>query len=294
MNLLSKITFGFLFLTVFLLHSDGLIAQVYEDMDWRDRMKLLVYSPRYFGPNAFRIHELQSGRLGTRWEIEVRGEYHYYSGDQTKDIFGRLYVPIANGKAGIEISGVAYETYLMDKKTQHERNAIDYHAPTICYGDLIISSFVQVLQSDKVCDISVSGSLKTASGNRLCDARYTDAASYWFELTSGRDIFQTPDKSIAFRLQGMVGFYCWMTNDMIHRQNDAVLYGFGGSFRAKNLMLAANWSGINGYMKNGDRPLIFRSKLDFEVKKNIISLRYNHGIKDFLYDTYSVGLIRCF
>jgi hypothetical protein len=81
---------------------------------------------------------------------------------------------------------------------------------------------------------------------------------------------------------------------MVHRQNDALLYAYGGSLKLQNLSLSANWAGFNGYMKNGDMPVIFRSKLDFEYKKNILSLRYNHGVRDFLYDTYSVGLVRCF
>ena len=294
MNFFLKSRYLFLLFALLICHSDYLFAQEYDDMDWRDRMELLVYTPRYFGPNAFRIHELNSGRLSERWEIELRGEYHYYTGDQTKNIFGRLYIPIADGKAGIEIQGVMVETYLMDKKTQHERNAADNQPPFTCKGDFIFSSFYQVLQSDLICDISVSGTLKTASGNRLCDARYTDAASYWFEMTAGRNVVQTADQSIALRAQGMLGFYCWMTNDMVHRQNDAILYGYGGSLKLKNLTLAANWSGFHGYIKNGDRPVLFRSKLDFEVKKNILSLRFNHGIRDFLYDTYSVGLIRCF
>ncbi|MDR0796773.1 MAG: hypothetical protein LBE79_12125 [Tannerella sp.] len=257
-------------------------------------MKLLVYSPRYFGPNAFPIQDLHSGRIRQRWEIEVRGEYHYNSGDQTKDLFARLFIPIANGKAGVEVRGVIVETYVTDEATRKERHAAETRPPITCNGDLIISSYYQILQSDKWCDISVSGSLKTASGNRLCDARYTDAASYWFETTAGRNIFQNKDNSINFRLQGMIGFYCWMTNDLVHRQNDAILYGYGGSFKFKNVSLAANWSGFHGYEKKGDKPVVFRSKLDFEYKKTILSLRYNHGIRDFLYDTYSVGLVRCF
>ena len=294
MYFFSKTKYILLLLTFFIYGKGILLAQEYDDMDWRDRMTLLVYTPRYFGPNAFRIQELNSGRLSSRWEIEVRGEYHYYVGDQTKNIFGRLYIPIANGKAGVEIRGVAYETYQMDEETRKERNAVERQPPIATYGDFIISSFYQVLQSDTWCDITLSGNLKTASGRRLCDARFTDAASYWFEMTTGRNLLQTADKSVALRAQGMIGFYCWMTNDMIHRQNDAILYGYGGSLKLKNMTLAANWSGFHGYMKKGDRPVLFRSKMDFEVKKNILSLRYNHGIRDFLYDTYSVGLIRCF
>ena len=294
MRFLSQFLYGFLFLFLLYYNSGNLLAQEIEETDWREQMKLLKYSPRYFGPNAFRIQELHSGRLGSRWEIEARGEYHYFTGDQTKNIFGRLYIPIANGKAGIEISGVVIETYLTDEATQKERHAAEPQPPFNCTGDVIITSFYQALQSDKLCDIAFSGSLKTASGNRLCDARYTDAASYWFEMTAGRYLFQTADQRISFRLQGMIGFYCWMTNDLIHRQNDAILYGYGGSLNILNLSLSANWSGFHGYKKDGDRPVIFRSKLNYEYKKNILSLRFNHGIRDFLYDTYSVGYIRCF
>jgi hypothetical protein len=293
MHFLSKLKYGLLFFILYISHSECLLAQE-EYVDWREKMKYLVYSPRYFGPNAFRLPDLHSGQLGKRWELEVRGEYHYYTGDQTKDLFGRLYIPIANGKAGVEIRGVAIETYRMDEATRDERHAYECEPPITCKGDIIVSSFYQILQSDQWLDIAVSGTLKTTSGNRLCDARYTDAAAYWFETTAGRNLFQTADKAVTFRLQGMIGFYCWMTNDMVHRQNDAVLYGFGGSLNVINLSFSADWAGFHGYKDNGDRPMIFRSKLNFEYKKNILSLRYNHGIRDFLYDTYSVGFIRCF
>jgi hypothetical protein len=194
----------------------------------------------------------------------------------------------------VEIRGVIVETYLTDEETRNERHAADIRSPITCSGDVIISSFYQVLESDRWCDIAVSGNLKTASGNRLCDARYTDAASYWFETTFGRNLFQTAGQTITLRLQGMAGFYCWMTNDLVHRQNDAFLYGFGGNLNVKNLSIAANYLGFHGYKNNGDRPQQFRTRLNYEYKKNILSLRYNHGFRDFLYNTYSAGYIRCF
>ncbi|MDR2234379.1 MAG: hypothetical protein LBE56_14800 [Tannerella sp.] len=291
---MSTIKYVALFLVIHLFDIYHLAAQDDIIPDWRKEMEKIVYTPRYFGANAFPISELNSGRLGTRWELEVRGEYHDYEGDKTKDIFARLYIPIAKGKAGVEIRGVIVETYKTDEATKLERHAAETSPPFTCTGDLIVTSYYRLLQSDRWLDIMVSGSLKTASGNRLADARYTDAASYWFDMTAGRNLWQTADKSYFFRLQGMIGFYCWMTNDMIHRQNDALLYGFGGTLNIKNLSLSADCSGFDGYKNNGDRPMIFRSKLNFEYKKNILSLRYNHGIKDFLYDTYSIGLIRCF
>ena len=48
-----------------------------DDGLWNhDKLKYLQYSPRYFGPSAFPTSELKSGRLDTRLEVEVRGEYH--------------------------------------------------------------------------------------------------------------------------------------------------------------------------------------------------------------------------
>ena len=39
---------------------------------WRDKTELLIYSPRYFGPNAFPIPEMRDGRVSERYEVEVR------------------------------------------------------------------------------------------------------------------------------------------------------------------------------------------------------------------------------
>jgi hypothetical protein len=136
--------------------------------------------------------------------------------------------------------------------------------------------------------------LKTASGGRLCDARYIDAVEYGFNLTLGRDLYRNAARTFALRVQGTGGFYCWMTNDLIHRQNDAILYGVGSSATYKNAHLSIDYSGFNGYKNNGDRPVMLRTKFNFEYKRNILSLRYRHGMKDALYDTYSVAYIRCF
>lgn len=262
--------------------------------DFRDSIANMTFAPRHFGPNALPIPELRSGRIDTRWEVEIRGEYHHTQGDQTKDLFARLFIPIADGKAGVEIYGVFKENYKMTEETRLERHAVDTESPIYCRGDFTISSFYQVLQSDKWCDIMITSTLKTASGNRVCDARYTDAAAYWFDASFGRNLYQSIDKATAIRLQMMTGFYCWMTNQLIHRQNDALLFGIGMTGNYKGLSLSTDYSGYQGYKKNGDRPRALRTKLNFEYKKNILSFRYKHGINDNLYDSYSIGYIRCF
>ncbi|MDR1115599.1 MAG: hypothetical protein LBL33_05550 [Tannerella sp.] len=265
-----------------------------QEVDWHESMRDLQYSPRYFGPNAFPMPELRNGRIGTRWEVELRGEYHAYDGDRTKDVYARAFIPVAEGRAGVEVGYVVYEYYNTTQATVEERHAAGRYWEEGAHGDVVVSSFYQLLKSEKWADVMLEATLKTASGNRLADARYTDAATYWFNLNIGRYLYKSPDNQYSFRIHGLSGFYCWMTNDIIHRQNDAILYAGGVSGTCGNFTLDADMAGFYGYKNNGDRPLQLRIKLNCEYRKNILSLRYRHGMKDCLYDSFSVACIRCF
>ena len=261
---------------------------------WQEYMRYMNYSPRYFGPNAFPLPELRSGYLNKSVEVELRGEYHTYQGDEVKDVYGRLFIPVAEGRTGLEVCGVIYEYYNMTKETVLERHAAGQYWENGAYGDVIFSSFYQLFRNNKRVDLLLETSLKTASGTRISDARYTDAASYWIDVNTGFHLYRNDASASFIRLQGLAGFYCWMTNDIVHRQNDAFLYSAGISGGTKNLILQADLAGFHGYKNNGDRPLILRTKLNYEYRNNILSFRYKHGINDYLYDTYSLAYIRCF
>jgi hypothetical protein len=234
------------------------------------------------------------GRTGTRWEVELRGEYHAYEGDRTKDVYARAFIPVAEGRAGVEVSCVVYEYYRMTQETVEERHAAGQYWDKGANGDIVVSSFYQLLRSEKWADILIEATLKTASGNRLADARYTDAATYWFNLNAGRYLYKSPDDRYSLRIQGLAGFYCWMTNDIVHRQNDAILYTAGVGAVCGNFSFNADIAGFYGYKNNGDRPLQLRTKLNYEYRENILSFRYGHGMKDSLYDSFSLACIRCF
>ena len=265
-----------------------------QEASWHEKMKEMTYSPRYFGPNAFPLPEVRGGYLDKKFEVEVRGEYHFYEGDQAKDIYGRLYIPVAEGRAGIEVSYVFIEYYYMTKETAEERHAAGQTWKNGANGDAIFSAYYQLFAKNKWVDLVFEATLKTASGNRIADARYTDAATYWYDVNAGFNLFKSADSKSFLRLQGLVGFYCWMTNSIVNRQNDAYLYSAGICGKYKNLTVQADMVGFRGYMNYGDRPLILRSKLNYEFKNNVLSFRYKHGIKDYLYDTYSLAYIRRF
>ncbi|MDR1356641.1 MAG: hypothetical protein LBJ58_03110 [Tannerellaceae bacterium] len=269
-------------------------AQVYGD--WHDDTALLIYAPRYFGPTAFPVPELRSGSIPDGFEVEARGEYHNYIGDKTKDLYLRAFIPVVRGRAAIEVRFIAVEDYTLTPETRDERHASLLECPSYesYSGDVVISAFYQLLKSEKWCDIMFGLNLKTASGGRLCDARFTDAATYWFDVNAGKNLLNSHDGKYALYVQAMAGFYCWMTNSLLHRQNDALLYGAGftGVFRC--VSLSSDISGFSGYRNNGDHPLLWRNNLKVEYRRNVLSLRYEHGMKDSLYDTYSVAYIRKF
>lgn len=259
---------------------------------WVEGMKDLIYTPRYFGPNAFPLPELVGGKLPSHWAFELRGEYYQSVGDKTQDIFTHLYVPIAKGKAAFSVDWVVYEHYKLTPERKLEVHAAELTSPISYSGDVIFHCYYQILNSKRIFDMCASINLKTASGGRLCDARFTDAATYWIDTHIGRDLYTTP--SFSLRALGMVGFYCWMTNDIVHRQNDALLYGLGLSAYSRHFCLKSDLSGFHGYENEGDRPLSLRMKLSYNLKKNAISFRYSHGLKDTLFDLYSLAYTRSF
>lgn len=261
---------------------------------WWEKMEFLKYTPRYFGANAFPIPEMMGADLGSEWEVEVRGEYHTMPGDKTKDLYARLYIPIVKGRAGLSVSGVVQEWYKTSEDVRDERSAVETSSPIPCFGDVIVNCYYQILRNKKWVDMVISANIKTASGGRLCDARFTDAASYWFDCNIGRNLWENESCNASFRLQMLAGFYCWMTNDTKHRQNDAFCYGAGARGTYRNFLLDCDVSGFNGYRGEGDKPIQLRLKLEYELKKNVLSFRYKHGIRDILYDSYSIAYIRKF
>jgi len=275
------------FIISFLIVFCGNIAAQYDE-EWREEMNYLRYSPRYFGPNAFPLPELHNGLIGMRIEAEMLGEYHYYAGDRTKDVQLRCFIPVADGLAGLELSYLVYEYYNMTPETVAERHAAGTSWADGAHGDVIITSYYQLIRKWNGLNGALEATLKTASGNRLADARFTDAATYWFDVNIGKSL----NKYIS--IQALAGFYCWTTNHVAHRQNDAIIYAAGISGCMGGLTAKADIAGLYGYENNGDRPLQLRTEIEYEISRNALSFRYKHGFKDSLYDTFSLAYIRYF
>ena len=105
--------------------------------DGSDRMENLIYSPRYFGPNAFPMPTLRDGQVSQWYEAELRGEYHAYTGDKTWDLRGRLLLPFFRGRAGVEIDWCFKEKYKMTPETRDERFAAGTEGGKGCRRQLL-------------------------------------------------------------------------------------------------------------------------------------------------------------
>lgn len=252
-------------------------------------MEKLIYTPRYFGPNAFPIPEVRSGKIEDKYKIEFRYDYHHADGDETQDLFGRLYVPFGK-RAALELSGVIFENYHMTEDLMKERYAFNPASTDgSCFGDLIINSMFQLLESEKWFDATLTAGFKTASGSKLIDARYTDAAAYWFDISMGRNILDSGDPENYVKLVGMGGFYCYMTNRPENRQNDAWLVGGGIKTRMNHVFVDVDLRGFCGYWEDGDNPLLLHSTLKYSIKQHSLFARYQYGLNDYIYQTYSGG-----
>jgi hypothetical protein len=258
--------------------------------DWRDRMDSLIYTPRYFGPNAFPIPEINSGKIDDTYKLELRFDFHKAVGDNTQDLYTQVFLPFGR-KAAFEASWIIREFYHTSEAIQAERYASS-PVPVngaACIGDVTINAYYQLLESEKWLDILFSFGLKTASGNMVADARYTDAVNYWFDMNFGKNILQTEEKDIYLRLVAKIGFYCYMTNNRIHRQNDALLGGGGIKMRLKNIYADADLRGFSGYWHQGDSPSLFRTKLEYRIQNHSVFIHYSKGLHDWIFSTYSAG-----
>ncbi|MDR1718569.1 MAG: hypothetical protein LBR67_00400 [Dysgonamonadaceae bacterium] len=263
--------------------------------EWREEMANLIYTPAYFGPNAFPIPEVLSGKIISEYQVEARYDYHYNPGDKTQDLYFRSLLPFGK-KSALEISGIFREYYYTSEEVRNARHALHTNLGKgdACYGDAIVTAMFQLVESDRWMDILLISGLKTASGNRLHDARHTDAASYWFSVNPGRDLFRSADRRYSLRLAGMVGFYCYMTNLDHNRQNDAFLLGGALQSRIGNVYFEAGLRGFQGYWDEGDHPLLFATKIKYRDNNHAVYIRYQEGLDDYEYKTVSVGYIFCF
>jgi len=256
--------------------------------EWAD---YIIIAPGYMGPNALPVPDGRNGILRNSANLEISYENHFSRGDKTKNIYTEIYTPLYSDRVALQINIVPVEFYKMDTITRDIRRAREYDGEGIANGDFYIGTFIQLIKEVKYLpDVLVSINLKTASGTKLSDARYTDAPAYFFDVSMGKD-FKLPWQFVnSIRPYILTGFYCWQTHRDDYFQNDAKMFGLGLLMKFPGIEVDNYWGGYKGYLYDGDRPMIIRTTLNSKFNSKInYKIMYQKGLRDFDYTSVRVG-----
>lgn len=255
-------------------------------------IQYMTMSTSFMGPNALPVPETRIGSLSDELEIEQMVGAHFSKGDKTQDFYSRVYVPISQGKVALEAFVVPLEFFSMDTTTRDVRAARSRSGEGRAGGDIYFATHVQILKDrESWPDISLELAFRTASGTRLSDARYTDGSGYYMDLSFGKSFALASEKDVELRVFAMGGFYSYQTYDELHLQNDAFLGGFGVSLHGRKISFTHSISGYRGYLNIGDRPMVYKSVLQWKNRKLDAKIWYQWGINDFPYQSLRLGLV---
>jgi hypothetical protein len=255
--------------------------------DWRGLMHI---TPGYLGPNALPVPELKKGIVQAGANLELGLDFHFREGDPTQNIFARYYRAFADNKIAFELYGVVLEHYAMSDSIRDERIARDYDGKGIANGDLYFSTMIQLVRGKRFPDTMFRIAGRTASGNRLEGARFSDSPGYYFDFSFSKE-YSGNNENWSFLPFGSFGFYSWQTNDDLNLQNDAFLYGAGADIKWNKWTVTNSISGYNGYKHERDRPMVYTFDLHRSFRKNTLRLQYLHGFRDWTYKTVKLSLI---
>jgi hypothetical protein len=258
------------------------------DPGWRNWIRI---TPGYLGPNALPVPHVQKGELKKAAELELKASNHFHRGDPTRDLSGYVYIPFAGNRIAVEMYGVVFEQFSFSEEIRNERFARIRDGKGTAIGDFYFSTLIQLVRDKAFPNTVFRFATKTASGNQLEGARYTDSPGYFMDFSFSKELGR---KNSSFKPFLMLGFYSWQTNDELNLQNDALLYGLGLDYTKPDWLLSTSLSGYSGYKEERDKPMQINFDLRRDFSDKAIRLQYHHGLRHREYKTVSVSFIWMF
>ncbi len=249
----------------------------------------MTTTQKYMGPNALPVPEIHTGQLRNKTSLGLFAEAHLSKGDKTYNQFTNLFVPLSS-RVGVEIHVVPFETFQLDTITRDERFGRVKSGKGSGGGDIYFSTQIQLLkETESRPGILGTVNLKTASGNNLQSARFTDSPGYFMDVSIGKNFTKT---RFTHRPFALAGFYSYQTYDPEHAQNDAFTYGLGYAISTSKLELKGTYAGYIGYINDGDRPMIGRIQLKTTKSSGINYLvQVQRGILQYEYTSVRAGIV---
>jgi len=279
----------------------------FENLEWWDALhdfpaaagpSRLIYiqtGTGFLGPNALRIPDLNNAVIDNNISFDIRGEFSSGRGDKTENLYLRLNFPIKKDRAVFYLSSIPIEYWDVTIETRDERKMMGITGEGRTTGDIAFGLIYKIFDEKKKASFNWTMRVhaKTTTGGNVANARYTDASMFAFEGTFSKTIFNKTNSLLLVKM--MLGFYTWQTNVNFfengnsQRQNDAPLYGIGLEYSLGNWKLDTDYSGYSGYVGNRDNPLFWRTNLERKFKFGALALRYQFGLRDWDWNTFSVN-----
>ncbi len=255
--------------------------------------QFIIDAPGKMGPNALPVPEANEGHVDEVSNFETRLIGNNASGENDQTIYMRLNSVIVPDFVSLEMNNAIIEHYHMGIERRTEDAAWHEPGKGTSAGDINVNSTIQIIRDNQYLpDIAIRFNIKTTTGKNDWDARHIDAPGYFFDMSFGKDF--KLNSWIRMRLFFAGGFYCWQTNQLMLRQNDAVMGNAGASFIAGNFKMKFETGGYYGYKNNGDRPLLIRDYLDYKSKALTYRIGIEQGFHDFPFLNIFVGFIMNF
>jgi hypothetical protein len=267
--------------------SVSILAYSIPPTDWTDLMK---YSTSYLGPNALPVPEMNDGKVLQKHNAEISTDFFWGYGDETQSLFTKFAYVFIPGRLAVSSWGVLAEHYKTTEAVRDERASLNQNTEgTTLIGDFYISTMIGVLKEKTYFpDINLEIVLKTSSSDLPKNARFMDTPGYYFNLTAGKSVFFRHSIIDEIRFSGNIGFLCYQTNTAY--QNDAPLFGTKINLISGKWALENGICGYSGWLEQGDRPLVLRSKLIFHNGPLNYFVQYQHSLRDYPFKRIQTGV----
>jgi hypothetical protein len=253
------------------------------------------YSTSWFGPNANPVPTFTDARITEKTTLSLMGDYYFGFGDQTKNAYLVIDIPLIPERVSFKIWSAFLERYKVTDELSILREMGGITSGK-AFGNVCVQTRISLLKERKIAPaIILNSTLITASGSSFHQKRYFDTPGYYFDLEAGKS-FYTKSKFIN-EIRGVLnlGFLCWETTGS--EQDDAPMYGGKIIIGNEKWKFENTLSGYWGWMHTnprwvdyGDAPLVYTTKLSISHGNIGYFAQYQYGINDFPYYQARVGI----
>lgn len=255
---------------------------------------LIHHTTNYFGPNANPVPEFTDALIPQNTNVTLIGDYYFGHGDNTFSNNIKVEIPLIPEKVSVKVWKTLIEYYsvtdeIVSRRSMQKNNGF-------ATGDFYIQTRIRILSEKKNSpSLVLNSTLKTASGSDFKNRRFFNTAGYYFDIELGKSFVFNDSFIDEIRLVSDLGFFSWdVQTPNINVQDDAVMYGLKFILKHKNISLENTFSGYEGWIKRvedyGNKPMVFSSRLNFEVRKTLWFLQFQLGIKYFPFEQIRVGV----